>query len=262
MKNPICAASYEWAVKLKAAGCPIDYLDTLPRQSFRAEQLPGYVRSFVYALGPLDTGWVIALRLTTDRPSGTVIAQWSFEPPWQDHDIDWDYEPKEIIPEKYQDDYNGLLKPRLMKVLNEGRLIRRGCPVEGLLCGRSYQPIGKSSHGVIPAKLIFTDDLGNTVPLCIDLNIDTLSYASAHRLPVGRAGGLLRRHLVESERRSVLARPIEALIAGEQAKAQMQSGSDALLETSKPESGGRASPAGPGSESGSPGGDAATRQGS
>jgi len=262
MKNPICGPSYEWAVKLKAAGCPINYLDTLPRHSFRAEQLPGYVESCVYALGPLDTGYVIPLRLATDRSSGTVITHWSFEPPWQDHVINWEYEPQDIIPEKYQDEYKSLFKSRLMGVLNGDRKIWRGSPVDGVLCGHSFRPMGEPSHGVIPAKLSFTDDLGNTVPLCIDLNIERLSRSSANRLPGGEAGQRLYRHPVDSEGRSDLARQIEALNLEEQVQPQMQSGSDALLETSKPESGGRAIPAGPGSESGSLRGDAATRQGS
>jgi hypothetical protein len=209
MKNPICAASYEWAVKLKAAGCPIDYPDTLPRdsaamrKSFRAEQLPGYVTSRVYALGRLETRYVIALRLGTDRPSGTIIKNWSLESPWQDHVIDWDYEPADIIPKNDQDEYRSLVNSRLMKVLNEGRLIRRGYPVDGLLCGRSFQPIGESSHGVIPAKLSFTDDLENTVPLCIDLNIERLSRSSANRLPV--RGEAETDHNSAPERRVVAA---------------------------------------------------------
>jgi len=229
MKNPICAASYECAVKLMAAGCPIDYPDALPHMSFRAEQLPGYVESCVYALGPLDTGYVIPLRFVTDRPSGTIIKNRSFESPWQDHRINWeDYRPEDVIPIKDRDKYKSLINPRLMEVLKGDRRIRRGSPVEGVVCGHSFQPIGESSHGVISVKFSFTDDLENTVPLCIDLNVVTLSHASAKRLPVGRAGRLLRRDLVESERRSVLARPIEALIAGEQAQAQMQSGLEAL----------------------------------
>jgi hypothetical protein len=171
---------------------------------------------------------VIALRLCTDRPSGTVIDHWDFEPPWPDHDMVWDFEPEDIIPKEHQDEYKKLFKSRLMKVLNGGYLIGRGHPVEGLLFGASFQPIAESCHGVISAKLSFTDDLENTVRLPIDLNIERLSRSSANRLPVRRVGGLLRRHPVESERRPVLARPIEALIAGEQAQAQMQSGLEAL----------------------------------
>lgn len=188
MKNPIFAASYERGVELMAAGCPLDYLDALPHQSFRAEQLPGYADSRVYELGPCDAGWVIPLVLRTDRPSGTFITGWSFELPWKGHDIHWGYEPEDIIPKKHQDDYKHLFDSRLTGVLNEGRLIRRGYPVEGLLCGRSYKPIGESVHGFISAKLSFTDDLGNLVPLCIDLNAHTHSYSSA-------------RHHVDSARR-------------------------------------------------------------
>jgi hypothetical protein len=81
MKNPICAAYYERAVELMEACCPIDYPDAPPRKSFRVEQLPAYVVSRVYAFGPLDTGYVIPLRLRTDRPSGTIISDWDFEPP-------------------------------------------------------------------------------------------------------------------------------------------------------------------------------------
>jgi hypothetical protein len=186
MKNRIFGASYERAVKLMAAGCPIDDPDALPRVSFRVEPLPGYGDSRVY-VGALDTGWVIPLRLCTDRPSGAVITGWDLELPGQNHAINWDYEPEDIIPRKDQDDYKHLFKSRLTGVLNEGRLIRRGCPVEGVLCGRSFQPIGKSSHYSISAKLSFTDDRGNTVPLCIDLNVHTHLHSSAGRLPGEKA---------------------------------------------------------------------------
>jgi hypothetical protein len=188
MKNPICAASYERAVELMAAGCPLDYPDALPHQSFSAEQLPGYVESRVYKLGPLDAGWVIPLRLRTDRRSGTIISDLDFEPPWKGHAVDWECEPEEIIPKKHLDEYRSLVNSRLMKVLNEGCLIRRGYPVEGLLCGRSYQPIGESYQGFLSAKLSFTDNRGNMVPLCINLSVYTHSCASASQLLSGEAG--------------------------------------------------------------------------
>ena len=200
MKNRIFGASYERADELIAAGCPIDYLDALAHHSFRVEQLPGYVASCVYALGPIDTGYVIALRLATDRSPGTIIRDWSFEPPWQNHAINWDdYGPEDIIPKQHQDDYKRLFKSRLTGVLNDGRLIRRGCPVDGVLCGRSYQSIGEYSHGFISAKLGFTDDLGNTVPLCIDLKIDTHSYLSTSRLSGREAGHGPFRHVDPEE---------------------------------------------------------------
>jgi hypothetical protein len=121
----------------------------------------------------MDTGWVIPLRLSTDGSSGTVITGLDLELPWQNHDIDWGCEPEDVIPERDRDVYKHLFKSRLRGVLLERRLIRRGYPVEGVLCGRSSQPIGKSSHGAIRAELRLTDDRGNTVPLRIELNVDT-----------------------------------------------------------------------------------------
>jgi hypothetical protein len=99
MKNRIFAASYKRGIELMAAGCPLDYPDALAghaaaqHKPFRAEQLGGYVESRVYALGQYMTGYVIALRLGTDRPAGTVITEWSFAPPWQDDLISWDFGP-------------------------------------------------------------------------------------------------------------------------------------------------------------------------
>jgi hypothetical protein len=198
MKHQIFGASHERAVKLMTAGCPIDYPDALPRLSFRAEQLLGYADSRILAQGPLDTCYVIALHLATDRSSGTIIKDWNFEPPWQDHFIDWDNDPEDIIPKQDWDVYKNLFKSRLMEVLKEGRKIRHGCRVDGVLCGRSRKPIGKSSHGFISAKLSFTDDLGNTVPLCIDLNV--YSHSSANRPPVRGVGHGLSSDYVEPRR--------------------------------------------------------------
>jgi len=90
MKNRIFAASYQRGIELIAAGCPLDYPDALAghaaaqHKPFRAEQLGGYVESRVYALGRYTTGYVIALRLGTDRPAGTIITEWGFAPPWPD----------------------------------------------------------------------------------------------------------------------------------------------------------------------------------
>ncbi len=184
MKNPICAASYERALDLMAAGCPIDYPDSLPHQSFRAEQLPGYVVSRVFVRGRLDPILVFPLRLITERLSGTIMRDWSLELPWPIPFVDWQCAPGEVIPEKYQDEYKSLFNSPLMEVLNGDRKIRHGHPVDGLLCAISFRPIGDFSHGVIPVKLTFTDDRGNTVPLCIDSKIERLRLSSANRRPV------------------------------------------------------------------------------
>ena len=232
-------------------------------EPFHVELLPGYVVSRVFVRGRLDPIYVFPVRLGTERPSGTVITDWSLELPWPDSSIIWDHLPWDVIPPKYHNEYESLFKSPLMKVLNERRRILCGYPVDGLLCATSFQPIAESCHGIIPAKLSFTDDRGNTVPLSIDLDLYRLRNSSANRLPAsGGAGQRLRTHLVDSGRRSVFAREIEALVLEEQVQGAEAIGVGSALETSKSEWGGRAIPTGPGSESGSLRGDAATRQSS
>jgi hypothetical protein len=178
MKNRVFAASYERGIALMAVGCPLDYPEALPgylaagRKPFRAKQLAGYAESRVYALGPLQTAYLIGLRLGTDRPSGTVISEWSFAPPWQDHVVSWDYEPLDIIPQGHRADYKGgVLHSRLMGVLNEHRLLRRGYPIKGLLCGCSCQPVPEPTDGLVSAQLTLVDDRGNRVALRIALTV-------------------------------------------------------------------------------------------
>jgi hypothetical protein len=177
MKNRIFAASHERGMQLIAAGCPLDYPEALLGHSaarhkpFRAEQLAGYAESRVYAIGPLQTGYVIGLRLGTDCPSGTIITDWSFVPPWPDQQIIWDYEAWDIIPEGQREAYAGLLKSRLMRVLNDRRLLSRGHPVKGLLCGCSSQPIPESGEDHVRGKLTLFDNEGNQVALSIALTV-------------------------------------------------------------------------------------------
>lgn len=177
MKNWPFAASYERGIALVEAGCPIDFPEVLPRQSseleksFRATQLTGYAESRIYRLGPLLTGFILGLRLATSRSSGTIISQWTFVPPWDDHLVSWDYEPKDIIPQEHLHVYKPLLRSRLIGILSESRLLKRGYPVTGILCGRSDQPIGVSIHNRVTAKLILNDDLGNSVKLRVGFNV-------------------------------------------------------------------------------------------
>jgi hypothetical protein len=177
MKNRIFAASYERGIELIAAGCPLDYPGALARHSaaqrktFRAQQLAGYVESRIYALGELQTGYLIGLRLETDRPEGTVISEWSFVPPWQDHIVIWAYEPLDIIPDGQREAYRNLLDSRLTGVLNERRLLRRGYPVEGLVCGCSAQPVTEPSDGFVYSKLTLVNDRGNKVALRVAMRV-------------------------------------------------------------------------------------------
>jgi hypothetical protein len=177
MNNLNFAPSYERGVQLIAAGCPLDYPDALPGQSaaqwkpFRAEQLAGYVESCVYLFGPMDTGFLIGLRLGTDRPSGTIITEWNFDPPWRDLSICWDFEAQDFIPKRDHEVYASLFDSRLMAVLNDHRLLRRGYPVDGLLCGCAHQPIPESVDHSVSAKFTLVDDAGNTVALRIALAV-------------------------------------------------------------------------------------------
>ncbi len=141
-------------------------------ESVRAEQLAGYAQSCVYPLGPSQTGYVIPLRLATDRAAGSIIADWSFVPPWEDHIVFWDSAPEDIIPKRLWGSYQKFFESRLMAVLNEHRLLRRGTPVDGLLCGCAYQPIGVSTYGCVSARLVLRDDSGKTVKLRIRLDVD------------------------------------------------------------------------------------------
>jgi hypothetical protein len=129
--------------------------------------------SRIYPISPLQTKYLIGLRLGTDRPSGAIIAEWSFLPPWRDQLINWDYEALDIIPEGQREAYTGLLKSRLMGVLNDRRQLRRGYPVEGLLCGcgSSSQPIPESGEGFVYGKLTLVDDEGHKVALRIALTV-------------------------------------------------------------------------------------------
>jgi hypothetical protein len=177
MARRIFGASHDRGIDLIAAGCPLDYPEALPgysraqRDPFHANQLDGYAESRVYALGPLQTAYVIGLRLWTDRPNGTVISEWRLVPRWQDHLIIWDYDPHDIIPQGHRGDYMSVLDSRLMGVLNEHRLLRRGYPVEGLLCGCSSQQVPESANGLVSARVTLVDDQENTVALRIALTV-------------------------------------------------------------------------------------------
>jgi hypothetical protein len=193
MKNPIFSASDERGMELIAAGCPLDYPEALPshsaarHKSFRAEQLAGYAESRIYQFPPLQMNYLIGLRLETDRPSGTIISDWSFVPPWPDQLINWDFEARDIIPEGQREAYAGLLESRLMDVLNDRRLLRRGYPVEGLLCGCSYQETPQSGEGFVFGKLTLVDDVGNTVALRIALTVVRPTATRSNTSPT-RAG--------------------------------------------------------------------------
>src|SRR5215472_18869536 len=197
MKTRIFAASYERGMDLIAAGCPLDYPNSLAlhsaaqRKTLRAEQVAGYAESRIYELGAMQTGYVICLRLETDCPGGTIISDWGVVPPSENHIVIWEYEPLDIIPNGQREAYRNLLDSRLMGVLNERCLLRRGSPVEGLLCGCSAQPVTEPCDGFVYSKLTLVDDRGNKVGLRIAMRVipppiaaraDTLQKRAGRRL--------------------------------------------------------------------------------
>ena len=177
MKNRIFAASYERGMDLIAAGCPLDYPNSLaghsaaPRKTFRAQQVEGYAESRIYALGAMQTGYLICLRLVTDCPGGTIISDWGVVPPWENHIVIWEYGPLDIIPNGQREAYRDLLDSRLMSVLNERCLLRRGSPVEGLLCGCSAQPITEPVDRFVYSQLTLVDDRGTRVTLRVAMRV-------------------------------------------------------------------------------------------
>lgn len=186
------AASYECGRRLVAAGCPLDYLETLPRvtasrrKRLYARQLQGPAESCILDFGDGGFAYIIALAIGTDLSRGNVIADWTFVPPWDQQHINWDYDASEIGPLRDRCVYKGLSNDRLSAVLNDRRLLTRGCAVEGLLCGFALEPIPESDAGkkIARAQLNFTDDMGCTVTLPIPFTIDH-SMAQKTRMPTG-----------------------------------------------------------------------------
>jgi hypothetical protein len=174
------AGSYECGRRLVAAGCPLDFLNSLPRippkprKTFSVYRLRGYSGSVIYDVGHAQTVFVLALAIRSEVRCGVVIVDWAFDPPWRDYHIDWDYQAGDTVPERDLPVYGKLLCSRLPDVLNDHLLIARGRPVQGLLCGRGFSAIPDSIAPGEPvrAKLRITDDCGSTETLHLALPID------------------------------------------------------------------------------------------
>ena len=192
------AASYECGRRLIASGCPIDYLKNLPRKlaahrkRLYVQQLGGYEESCIYELGPLDAAYIIGIRIGTDIPSGIIIADWTFDLPGEIPINWWDYEPCDVVPKRDHHIYSHLFRSRLSAVLNERRLLARGRPVEGLVCGRAFEPIPESvaSGETVHGKLSLTSDTGYTVALPITLRVDRSIARAPYALTERRKGRL------------------------------------------------------------------------
>ena len=180
MSNKVIAASGKWARELMSAGCPIDYPEGY-RPSVRPRAKMHLApsnwldmrRAAWPCSGPSQVGYAICVRLVTPScPSGTVFTDWSFDgKPWPGHFACFDYEPQDVIPHADHRDYRDLFDSPLMKVLGGGRRLRRGCPIEGLLCGLSYQPVPESCEGSVFGKLTLLDDKGSRFVLDVEMAV-------------------------------------------------------------------------------------------
>jgi len=171
-------ASYARGLRLAKAGCSLPYLDALPgRERFHqralyVSQLGGYIESYAIDWGD-STGYAIALRVGTDLSRGAIITGRRLVPPWPDHEINWDCDPEGVLPKSKLQDFAEIVESRLPGVMNEGRLLYRGRPVEGLWCGRVWTPIPASSPRDRPAmaEIILVDGSGGRVRAPIQLTI-------------------------------------------------------------------------------------------
>src|ERR1700758_959839 len=173
---PVYAASYECGRALAVAGCPIDYLDQLPRnpakyrKKLRMREIGGYAESRALDTAPnRGTTYLLPIRLGTDLPSGVIVADWFFEPPWPDHQISWDIDPDTVLADNERPAYQRYFRSRLLEVLDDHRLLRRGQAVEGLLCGHAVQsiPAENPKRAIAESRLIVTLDSGEVYTLRI-----------------------------------------------------------------------------------------------
>jgi hypothetical protein len=76
--------------------------------------------------------------------------------------------------------------------MNDRRLLARGRPVEGLVCGRAFEPIPESvaSGETVHGKLSLTSDTGYTVALRITLTVDRSIARAPDALTERRKGRL------------------------------------------------------------------------
>ncbi len=193
------APSYQCGHWLVAAGCPLDYLEHLPgkssahRERLYIRELSAYAESRLYELGPLDLAFVIGIRIGTDIPSGIVIScwDWKFDDRW-DPPIDWDWEPRDVVPKSDHEAYAHLFKSRVSAVLNDRRLVAHGYPVQGLLCGRAFEPLPESfAHAqTVHATFRVTDDRSCSATLPITLTVHRRS-ASALKVRTAKRRGRL-----------------------------------------------------------------------
>ena len=81
------SGSYECGCRLAAAGIPLDYLKSLPREGDALRKhlcissVGGEFKSRVTGFGK-SVQYILAVRLSTCRSMGIVISNWSITTPW------------------------------------------------------------------------------------------------------------------------------------------------------------------------------------
>src|ERR1700691_1723906 len=186
-----------------AIGIPLDYPSSLPREvdarrnHLYLNQLGGDVRSCVLDLKGQGIRYIIALRLATSLSRGIVIADWIIKTTWGHH-ISWEHDPADIVPVSEHSIYKQLFNSRLSDVLNHGRHLACGRPVEGLPCGSvAFESIPPTirTGATVGVELTLTDDTGRTCALEVGLTV---------RRPVGKKMTYARRKASLFEKREVV----------------------------------------------------------
>jgi hypothetical protein len=189
MKRNLFCASYERGCRLAAVECPLPYLVDIPGtpKPLLASEPNGYgylgARAFnLCRYGGI--GYVVGLRLATELSNGVRIREWEFDSPWPNHSvITWGSDARCFLSPSELPDYEPSLDSDLWEVLATGRRITRGHPVEGLLCGTTFEAIPESiADGAwVPAKINLFAETGGRVSLSVLLSIDRRSFAEPKR---------------------------------------------------------------------------------
>ena len=181
----IWGASYPRGILLSKAGCPLPYLHELPgkgsfyQRAIYVHQVRGYFSSYAIDFGTA-TGYVIALRVGTDRARGAIVTSYDVNLPWPDDEMQWGYDLLDLLSEDVVYDYGKLSEPSLRGVLDERRLLSRGRPVEGLLCGYSGNsiPALNPRRKFAQAEVVLAEDSGRRACSVVDLTICSLEFST------------------------------------------------------------------------------------
>ncbi len=146
--------------------------ESFHQRAIYVHQVRGDFASYAIDFGKA-TGYVIALRVGTDRARGAIVTSYALDPPWPGHEIQWGYHPDDLLSWCFVPDYSKLFESNLPGVLDQRRLLSRGRPVEGLLCGFAWDPIpaAKLGSGFAMAEIALVEDSGRRARSVVQLKI-------------------------------------------------------------------------------------------